>query len=297
MAINPDEYTGISSPADSSGHRIVNSLIETAEWEDEIYQIEKNDMLAGGEKGLANLQAQQLANRTSNLRERLELTDQKIRDSIRKSARIKNIENMVMELYMAKEAESKSPTGYSGIMVEMFKGDVEEIDKTEVAVDFVASDGSSVNVSDSSGIAIGNCYQYVDKDHTEEVRIKSVDILAKGCRVTFETPLASHSENKGAKLCRTSSIISNGHANGGGIASAIAENTSAGFSGSTTQKSVNFAEYGQFSIKGAKIENGKLTVDWTVAYGVALYAAGNNDAGFWKRINVNGNDLTQGDIS
>lgn len=44
------------------------NLTELAEWSDGIYQIEKTDPVVGGENGISNRQAQQLANRTSYIR-------------------------------------------------------------------------------------------------------------------------------------------------------------------------------------------------------------------------------------
>lgn len=49
------------------------NLIETNQWEDGVYQIEKTDPVVGGKDGISNLQAQQLANRTSYLKNEVEL--------------------------------------------------------------------------------------------------------------------------------------------------------------------------------------------------------------------------------
>ncbi|HGO5816122.1 TPA: phage tail protein [Mannheimia haemolytica] len=48
------------------------NLKETAEWVDGIYQIEKTDPVVGGEGGISNRQAEQLANRTAYLKQQLE---------------------------------------------------------------------------------------------------------------------------------------------------------------------------------------------------------------------------------
>lgn len=47
------------------------NLKETAEWVNEIYQIEKTDPVVGGEGGISNRQAEQLANRTTYLKQEL----------------------------------------------------------------------------------------------------------------------------------------------------------------------------------------------------------------------------------
>lgn len=49
------------------------NLIETNQWEDGVYQIEKTDPVVGGKDGISNRQAQQLANRTSYLKNEVEL--------------------------------------------------------------------------------------------------------------------------------------------------------------------------------------------------------------------------------
>lgn len=49
------------------------ALIELEQWEAEVYQLETNDPVLGGENGIDNLQAKQLANRTQYLKAALEL--------------------------------------------------------------------------------------------------------------------------------------------------------------------------------------------------------------------------------
>lgn len=48
------------------------NLKEAAEWVDGIYQLEKTDKVMGGEDGISNLQAKQLANRTTFLKGKVE---------------------------------------------------------------------------------------------------------------------------------------------------------------------------------------------------------------------------------
>jgi hypothetical protein len=47
-------------------------LPENPDWEDGIYQLEETDPVLGGEDGISNLQAKQLANRTAYLKQTLE---------------------------------------------------------------------------------------------------------------------------------------------------------------------------------------------------------------------------------
>lgn len=47
-------------------------LIETAQWEAGVYQLETTDLVEGGPDGIDNQQAKQLANRTAYLKAQLE---------------------------------------------------------------------------------------------------------------------------------------------------------------------------------------------------------------------------------
>lgn len=282
MPTDPNNYTGIASPAGADGKRELKSLAEEPVWEESIYQIQPGDLLAGGEKGLANLQAQQLANRTAWLKK-----------NAGNNKRIKDLENMMMEFYAAKEAKSKAPSWYSGIMAEAFIGGADEIDKTEVSVTSVGSKGTYVDVLDSYGIAIGSTYQFVDLYHTEEVRVKTISRMSEGFRVSFEEPLASHVGK--AKLCRTTTVIENGHATDGKVKRKPATSEKQVFTGTTVRASADFTDYKSFTLTGAKVqEDGSLKIGG-LAYGVVLNATGNT-YGDWRRINVDGNDLTQADL-
>lgn len=52
----------------------MTDLNETEVWEDGVYQIRRGDEVSGGRDGVANIQSQQLANRTQWLKKQLELT-------------------------------------------------------------------------------------------------------------------------------------------------------------------------------------------------------------------------------
>ncbi|HBQ1652417.1 TPA: endo-N-neuraminidase, partial [Klebsiella pneumoniae] len=47
---------------------MMTTLSERPQWESDIYQIKRSDLVAGGRDGIANKQAQQLANRTAFLK-------------------------------------------------------------------------------------------------------------------------------------------------------------------------------------------------------------------------------------
>lgn len=52
------------------------NVTETSQWESGVYQIETTDPVLGGANGIANVQAKQLANRTTYLKARADLVDQ-----------------------------------------------------------------------------------------------------------------------------------------------------------------------------------------------------------------------------
>lgn len=53
----------------------MGKITEQAKWEDDIYLIEKQDKVLGGELGVINVQAEQLANRTSYLKNQIDAID------------------------------------------------------------------------------------------------------------------------------------------------------------------------------------------------------------------------------
>ncbi|HDS0821383.1 TPA: phage tail protein, partial [Escherichia coli] len=55
-------------------------LNESAVWEDGIYQLEVSDPVLGGPGGIANRQAEQLANRTAYLKKKAERQDKGLED-------------------------------------------------------------------------------------------------------------------------------------------------------------------------------------------------------------------------
>lgn len=61
------------------------NLTEEATWEEGIYQLELSDPVEGGEDGIANLQAQQLANRTLYLKNKSEMWDLFLADICRQA--------------------------------------------------------------------------------------------------------------------------------------------------------------------------------------------------------------------
>lgn len=48
----------------------MGKITEQQQWEEDIYLIEKQDKVLGGELGVINIQAKQLANRTKYLKDR-----------------------------------------------------------------------------------------------------------------------------------------------------------------------------------------------------------------------------------
>lgn len=292
LAVNPDEYTGISSPADEDGHHAVNALKESEVWEDEIYQIEKNDLLAGGEKGLANLQAQQLANRTAWLKNKTE--------EIGKSK--KKIENILLGLYAEQEAKSLSPDGHLGILVENFTDDAPEIDKTTVDVTDVAVGKNTANALNIAALIPGAHYVLTDKKVAEEVQLISIDSMAEENTpylLTFAAPVKNAYQNEKTMLCRSTIEVSNGMAKGTSTATDKISRK-CDFNGITRKdmnKSLDFDNLSAFKITGgARVKDGKLVVEKNIAYGIVLATAGGG-TGVWTRVNGDGEDLKDSDLT
>lgn len=211
-----------------------------------------------------------------------------------------HLERLVGQLYLALDATGAAPDGYDALVVENFKSSSSEIDQSVTQVLSVVSGDDSVDVSNSYNLIVGSYYQLTDGESSEEVQLKSINISDGIERVIFMEPVKNQYHSKQAKLYRSTVAVRDGAAYGGGNTIYNTLESPHTFVGSDTrkelQKSVSFTNYSAFSISGAKVENGKLAMDYTTAYGVALYAAGNKDAGFWKRINVNGDDLTVADL-
>lgn len=198
MPTDPNSYNGISAQPDAGGMRHLNALLEEESWEDGIYQIESGDAFCGGPKGLANLQAQQLANRTAWLKKN---------GCDKKSFR--QLEHIVNNLIASFEITSIAPDGYDGMLVENFDDMETEIDMARYDVLSIAEDKLSMVVG-ASRILDGGFYQIGDGHCTEEFQVKSSAPSSTGfITVTLESPLKEdYGEN--AKVARTSMSIGEG---------------------------------------------------------------------------------------
>lgn len=248
------------------------SIKESSDWEDSIYQIQAGDMLAGGENGLANLQAQQIANRTAWLK--AHAGDE---------SRIKNLENMMMELY--EEEFGSDPTGeYSGLMVEMFNGNNSEIDSAWAVIISIADDGSYVDVYGGQSFTVGDICQIEDADGVEEVRIKSIDRMLDYDRVFFEKPVEKHGDE--ARLRRTTSFLPDGKQHVGNIEFGMVINAE-----HKTGKTVHPADI-PHSLEGYEYENfhmegEKLVMCAPSVFGVSLLQTGGGN-GTWAHVDEEG---------
>ena len=320
MAVNYNDYMGIGPSTDDSGTRhAINHLPAVAYWEPEVYQIESGDYMLGGRLGVANLPAQQLLNRTEYLKKvheelqaQLDETKpgtEKYDELLKKIAAldansenncINHLERLTGNLYLALEMAKIDPDGYDGMITETFDEGAPEIDQAVVNVTSVVSGDDSIDVDNSSGLIIGAFYQLTDGEHVEEVQVKSIAVSGKINRVKLMEVVKNQYNEGRAKLHRSSTAIYNGRAYGGGnVRTDELTDCADAFSGSNTKveltKTIDYSDPSSFTLKGAHLKDGKLVMGGA-AIGVVLNTAGST-YGDWRRINSNGDDLTQDDLA
>lgn len=320
MAVNVNDYIGFGPSTDDAGTKhAINHLPETEDWEEEVYQIESGDYPMGGRNGIANLQAAQLANRTRYLKrkgEDLKTAIEAIQpgtdkydellkrinalDSSKENNRLNHIERLISNIYLTMRAGNLDPKGYDWAVVEDFERGAEDVDQSLVEVTSVVSGDDSIDVKDAAGLLIGSTYQLTDGENTEEVQIKSINVSGGINRVILEGTVKNQYINGRTKLYRSSAIILNGRAYGGGNTKVeSATDVASEFTGSSEKQelstSIDFTDLNSFTIKGATVKDGKMTVGGT-SYGVVLANAGST-YGDWRRINAEGDDLKQSDLA
>lgn len=211
-----------------------------------------------------------------------------------------HLERLVGTLYAAVMAAGISPDGYDAMLVENFNDDAPETDRTVARVTSVVSGDDSVDVEDSSGLIVGSYYQLTDGEVTEEVQIKTINISDSINRVILMEPVKNQYHSKRAKFYRSTVAIQNGFAYGGGNTRFFtATDDSHSFQGKDTKveltKSIDYSDPSSFTLKGAHLKDGVLVMGGD-AYGVAFNAAGST-YGDWRRVNSEGDNLAQDDLS
>lgn len=313
MAVNINDYVGFGPSTDDSGTRhTINHLPVTADWEPDIYQIESGDYPMGGRNGIANVQANQLGNRTEYLKEKHEelkaaveaiqpgtdkydelLAKINALDSAKENNRINHLERLVGNAYLALEMANIDPDGYDSMIVETFNDAASEIDQFVATVTSVVSGDDSVDVDDSSGLIIGAHYQLADGEHQEEVQIKSINVSGKIKRVVLYGNVKNQYTDGRAKLYRSSVAIYNGRAYGGGNRRVDEWASDTSWSGTNTQQDVStkldYTDTSSFAISGAVLENGKLVLG-DKPVGIALVKTGGG-SGTWARVDEEGDDV------
>ena len=291
------------------------NITETTEWTPGIYQLEENDVAEAGPDGILNQPIKDLAARTNYLKKLIEQLQstvpgtaeyENIMNQLRQmdvgklSRQVQHSERLISNIYLTLKANNLDPQGYDWALVEDFEDGAKDIDQSLITVTSVVSGDDSIDVEDASGLLIGSSYQLTDGEHTEEVQIKSINISGNVNRVILKDVVKNQFTNGRTKLYRSSAIILNGKAYGGGnTKSEIAKDVAKEFTGSSEkqemEKTINFTDYGSFDVKNATIKDGKLTTS-SLAYGIVLNATGGG-AGDWRRINVDGDDLKQSDLA
>lgn len=212
-----------------------------------------------------------------------------------------HLERLVGTLYAAVMAAGITPDGYDAMVVENFDDDAPEIDRTVARVTSVVSGDDSVDVEDSSGLIIGAYYQLTDGEVTEEVQVKAINISGSINRVILMSPVKNQYHSKRAKFYRSTVAIQNGLAYGGGnTAYNTAMDETETFAGSNTtqemKKVIDFSDAPSFDVSGAYTgSDGKLVIGMN-GYGIVLATAGGG-AGVWTRINADGENLQDSDLT
>ncbi len=212
-----------------------------------------------------------------------------------------HLERLVGTLYSAVIAAGIAPDGYDAMVVENFDGAAGEIDQSVAKVTSVVSGDDSLDVEDSSGLIIGSYYQLTDGEVTEEVQVKAINISEGINRVILMGTVKNQYHSKRAKLYRSTVAILNGLAYGGGnTAYNTAMDETETFAGSNTtqemKKVIDFSDASSFDVSGAYTgSDGKLVIGMN-GYGIVLATAGGG-AGVWTRINADGENLQDSDLT
>ena len=283
MSTNPKNYKGF-------GDHDVHTLPVSKDWEESIYEIQKDDILTGGEKGLANLQAQQLANRTEWLKKHAQ-------EVANRDKRVLLLQRLANDLYLSIIAKGYGKEGYDGILIDNFEGSQTEIDLTEAKILSVSADKRSLKI-DAGGkdIIAGALYQIADKSVCEEVRVSSSAAIGDGkYLVTLEFPLSKSYDLTRAKIMRTNTALNDGKVYGG---KTWKEKTIAEINACLTQEdmpnttaSFSFDKPETFDIKDGIVVDGKVVPEFAGGPTGFVLTKSGDFSGHWSRIDSYGNDL------
>ena len=309
MAVNENNLVGVGEDTETGERHEIRHLPEEPVWHEGIYQIERNDEIIGGAGGVANVQARQLAERTSYLKELVEQlqeaipgTDEynEIIDQIRRldltktNASVAHLERLMANAYLAFEMANIDPDGYDNMIIETFNDGAKEIDQAVVDVTSVVSGSDNIDVSSSDGLIIGAHYQLTDGERIEEVQIRSLNVSGSIKRVILYEPVRNQYADGRAKLYRSSVAIWGGRAYGGGNVRTDEWAADHSFSGSDTAQDITsalaFDNAEAFDVEGAVLDGGKFVLGGEIV-GIALVATGGG-SGTWKQVNEEGDDLT-----
>ena len=309
MAVNENNLVGVGEDTATGERHEIRHLPEEPVWHEGIYQIERNDEIIGGAGGVANVQARQLAERTSylnelvkRLQEAIPGTDEynEIIDQIRHldltktNASVAHLERLMANAYLAFEMANIDPDGYDNMIIETFNDGAKEIDQAVVDVTSVVSGSDNIDVSSSDGLIIGAHYQLTDGERIEEVQIRSLNVSGSIKRVILYEPVRNQYADGRAKLYRSSVAIWGGRAYGGGNVRTDEWAADHSFSGSDTAQDITsalaFDNAEAFDVEGAVLDGGKFVLGNEIV-GIALVATGGG-SGTWKRVNEEGDDLT-----
>lgn len=168
------------------------NVTETAAFEAGIYQIETTDPVLGGENGIANVQAKQLANRTAYLKQFADEVTEARGTKETLGERLDIIESITGDLEETSAVSVQQAVSldwlYRGnkIAFELWRPGYTLIDMTDIALVQGVSGDDSIDVASTAGLKTNE--YYVVSDTVGSILIKITEILSAQ-RIRIETNL------------------------------------------------------------------------------------------------------------
>ncbi len=165
---------------------------ETPSYDEGVYQIETTDPVLGGENGIANVQAKQLANRTKYLKIRADMVDEAKGAASSLVDRLNTIESITGALEETSAISVQQAVAldwlYRGnkIAFELWRPGYTLIDTEDIALVQGVSGDDSIDVAATTGLRTNE--YYVVKDTVGALLVKITEILSAQ-RVRIETNL------------------------------------------------------------------------------------------------------------
>ncbi len=170
------------------------NVTESSVYEEGIYQIETTDPVLGGENGIANVQAKQLANRTTYLKQFADEVEEARGMASSLGARIDTIEEITGTLEEASAISVQQAVSLdwlyrdNKIEFELFRPGYTLIDMADVAIVQGVSGDDSIDVADTSAIRTGEYYVVADDAGDDFLVLVTEKLSAQRIRISQNLP-------------------------------------------------------------------------------------------------------------